>query len=400
MISAAAAAGGSFVSCAPCRLCLFGEHQDYLGLPVIALSLPLFCRIRVDPQPASRVIVLHVPALDKTTHYNLDDLPAPRQQHPKSPDHPSFPNDDDDVALAAIHEALQDGWSFPHGATCVSTIDDNLPLQAGCSTSSAFAVAWIQALARLARQPQTKTALELAQCAHRAEVTHFGKPGGTMDHVTAAVGGIVRIGPDPWDCRVLSWGNARSRGVWILADSGEPKDTLRHLWRCKNARLALLQKLDHDWDNSCSETTLLALSDDEQLLLQATRVNRDTEALAYQKWMTNISSAAELTGNDDAASGTGVGRDLGALMMEHHCALRDGLQLSTPKLEAMNAAAMNAGAWGFKVVGSGGGGCGVAWSSEEAATHVLNAMKHAGAAKGWIIRAPSNGAHILTDCDS
>lgn len=27
---------------APARLCLFGEHQDYLGLPVIAMSIDLY----------------------------------------------------------------------------------------------------------------------------------------------------------------------------------------------------------------------------------------------------------------------------------------------------------------------------------------------------------------------
>ncbi|MEC7694207.1 MAG: galactokinase family protein, partial [Bacteroidota bacterium] len=30
------AAAPAFVSFAPGRVCLFGEHQDYLGLPVIA----------------------------------------------------------------------------------------------------------------------------------------------------------------------------------------------------------------------------------------------------------------------------------------------------------------------------------------------------------------------------
>ncbi|MCH1575403.1 MAG: galactokinase family protein, partial [Flavobacteriales bacterium] len=29
----------AFVSSAPGRLCLFGEHQDYLGLPVIAMAM-------------------------------------------------------------------------------------------------------------------------------------------------------------------------------------------------------------------------------------------------------------------------------------------------------------------------------------------------------------------------
>ncbi|MBT4369578.1 MAG: galactokinase family protein, partial [Candidatus Marinimicrobia bacterium] len=30
----------------PGRICLFGEHQDYLGLPVIAMGISLRAKIR------------------------------------------------------------------------------------------------------------------------------------------------------------------------------------------------------------------------------------------------------------------------------------------------------------------------------------------------------------------
>ena len=51
-------------------------------------------------------------------------------------------------------------------------------------------------------------------------------------------------------------------------------------------------------------------------------------------------------------------------MLEHNEVLRDGpLGLSTDhRLEAMGAAALEMGAWGAKVVGSGRGGCTVALS--------------------------------------
>jgi len=369
----------SFISCAPCRLCLFGEHQDYLGLPSIALSIPLYCRIKVETEKVenggSRVIILKVPALHKTMHYNLDNLP-PRQA-PGSTEPPDF-------ALAAIHEALNDGWNFEYVGTCVSTIDDEMPMQAGCSTSSAFCVAWIQALACLAGRRLTP--LQLARRAHQAEVQHFQAPGGTMDHITCALGGLLRIGPDPWEFVTLPHDTDERLGVWILAYSGEPKDTLGHLWRCKDARLALLEKLGGDWD---ADHENLLLSKDECELLHATRVNRDTESEAFQTWTAPPDAALE---NSNVPSN--LGNQLGILMMKHHEALRDGLHLSTPKLEALNKAAMNAGAWGFKLVGSGGGGCGVAWSSVKDANSVSRAMKANGAPLVWAIRSPSLGAHI------
>ena len=339
---------------------------------MIALSLPLFCRIEVVPQSESRIICLQIPALDKSVRYDLDTLPPRQDANTKEPD----------FALAALHEAVDDGWSFAHGANCVSTVD--LPMKAGCSTSSAFTVAWIQILAVLANQ--SLTPLQLAERAHQAEVTHYKAPGGTMDHITSAVGGLLRIGPGAFQVEALPLldGDDESLGFWVLAYSGEPKDTMRHLKRCKDARITLLEKLGGDWDGdggTCS------LSNDELELLRTTRINKDMESTAFEAWKTGRT-------DDDSSP---IGRKLGSLMMRHHEALRDGLGLSTDVLEAMNVAAMEAGAWGFKVVGSGGGGCGVAWTCSANAEIVAQAMENAGAVRTCIIRRASCGAYIEYD---
>eukprot|EP00536_Pseudo-nitzschia_multiseries_P014343 jgi/Psemu1/310849/fgenesh1_kg.688_\ len=258
------------------------------------------------------------------------------------------------------------------------------------------------------------TLLELAKLAHRAEVTHFGNPGGTMDHVAIAVGsdsetkesdhkvyGALRIGPDPWKVEPLpvlpSFDSDDNKddndnGVWILAYSGEPKDTMKHLKRCKYDRLSLLQqKLKGDWDHPIgSESTL---SETEIILRNATITNRDTEEAAAKLWRSCDGSP-----HQSSTNGESVGRALANLMKEHHEALRDGLGLSTPRLEAMNQAAVDAGAWAFKVVGSGGGGCGVAWAPFCKATEVAKAMKNVvGAGENWIIERAGRGAHIVSN---
>jgi galactokinase len=343
-----------FTSIAPGRLCLFGEHSDYLNLPVIAAALPLRCEIHVTPTPDSlvRVLVIDMPCLNKVWRCDLNALPP-------SPSQPG------DFALAAVHEALADGWEFKGGATCVSTTD--IPLQAGCSSSSAFTVAWVQALAKLAGKTFSSP-LELAKMAHKAEVTHFGAPGGTMDHITSSLGGTLRIGPGQWQVQRLT--NIQA-GVWVLADSDQPKDTIGHLTRCKDDRLALFHKLGNDWDSTVPDLTT-----DEVELLEATRTNLMTENKAATIW------------------NTASGEELGALMLQHHEALRDGLRLSTDRLEGMRQAAMDKGAWGFKVVGSGGGGCAVAWTPTDKARVVAKAMEDAGAVKTFVITESCNGAFV------
>ena len=349
-----------FRSTAPGRLCLFGEHQDYLNLPCIALALPLRCTIRVTPRQDSRELILTFGS--KVWNIHLDRIP------PKQVVGSSCCDDDLDFALAAVHEVLDAGWVFRCGADCVSTT--TIPLQAGVSSSSAFCVAWIQVLAKLADHQPSLTPLETAQWAHRAEVIHFGSPGGTMDHVTSAVGGILRIGPGMWEYNRL----AMPQGVWVLAYSGEPKDTLRHLNRCKGLRVKLLEKLGGSWDN-----VVAGLSKDELVLLKATITNRDMEQNAADEWESSPSKV------------------LASYMGKHHEALRDGLFLSTPRLEAMHEAALHAGAWAFKLVGSGGGGCGVAWCHNDIAEPVALAMKQAGAPATWIISDCGEGASVSDD---
>lgn len=377
----------SFVSVAPGRLCVFGEHQDYLELPVIALALPLYCRIEVSVEPSNDncTIELHIPQLNRTNRYDYGNLPdrnrgtIDESLHPGNSAPPVLLENDPDFALAALQEAYDSGWRL-HGCIMCRSISE-LPIRAGCSSSSAFVTAWIQALAYLANIPLSP--LELAQRAFHAEVTHFNAPGGTMDHITSAYGGILRIGPDPWHVQRLPItfssitknvnGGFSNSCCWILAFSGEEKDTMKHLHRCKTARLQLLEKIGGDWDNNADD-----LSSDEIRLLKATRTNRDTEHCAAQIWMNGI---------DDV-------RGLGTLMIEHHEALRDGLHLSTPRIERIRVAALEAGAWGFKIVGSGGGGCVVAWG--DAVAEIEGAMKAAGATQTWIISNPSQGARIVS----
>mgnify|MGYP005860387899 CR=1 FL=1 len=68
---------------------------------------------------------------------------------------------------------------------------------------------------------------------------------------------------------------------------------------------------------------------------------------------------------------------LGELLTLHHEQLRDGIGVSTPKIDAMLEAALGAGALGGKINGSGGGGCMFAYAPgrEDA---VVEAMERAG----------------------
>ena len=83
---------------------------------------------------------------------------------------------------------------------------------------------------------------------------------------------------------------------------------------------------------------------------------------------------------------------IGTRLTEHHAVLRDVLQVSTPKIEAMLDASLDAGALGGKITGSGGGGCMFAYAPKNAEI-VAKAIEKVGG-KSFIISS-NNGPKIV-----
>ena len=173
-----------------------------------------------------------------------------------------------------------------------------------------------------------------------------------MDQFACGHGGLNRFGAGE-PCALHQPG-----GVFVLGDSGQPKDTQGHLRRCRDGRIPLMPYLDSPHPE---------LTSDELMLLEGTKVNRDLEA----HW-------SEVMMSDHAS-----GKEMGEGLTRHHAVLRDVLGLSTPRIEAMLDAALSAGAWGGKINGSGGGGCCFVLCPETRVEHVIDAMKAGGAAGAW-----------------
>jgi len=330
-----------------------GEHQDYLGLPVMAAAIPLRCRMVVSPSTDGKWR-LETPGL-RFAWSSDESWSAP---------HDGEWNVRDFLHAGLAHAEVQ-GWEVHAGGHVLCHVD--IPLQSGCSSSTAMVVAWVNALAYASGC--TLNPMELARHAHEVEVGRFGAPGGFMDHVAIACGGVLRIHPG-WHVESLEGGH---QGAWVLVDSGEPKNTFGHLQRCKLSRLSLLERAGGGWrpleDVAGTETW----TDEELALWRGTWRNVKLEEEAAESW------------------GKGGGEHVAKLMGSHHHVLREALGLSTPKLETLGHSAMEAGAWGYKVVGSGGGGCALVWCPRSRTDEVHNALRDAGANASWTV-SPVDGA--------
>lgn len=333
----------------PGRICLFGEHLDYLELPVIAAAINM--RMHVEITPASGVEwVIEKPDLGQEDRFRLG-----TGELEYSNGHAA------DFLRAAVNVVRGEGVALPAGAHC--RVWGEVPIQAGTSSSSALQIAWTSALLALAGDHRAVDPLAVSGLAYQSEVVEFDGSGGMMDQYSSAMGGLIRINPG---AQTFVRSISAKLGSFVLGNSLEPKDTQGILSRVQGeARRGATLLAEHlggfDWQNV--DRSRVSEVVEEKGMQIAARVamgaltNRD---ILERGW--NLLNSMPL---DHEA--------FGALLSEHHAILRDNLEISTPKIDRMLAAAIKAGALGGKINGSGGGGCMFAYAPEnpEAVAEVI-----------------------------
>jgi galactokinase len=347
----------------PGRVCLFGEHQDYLDLPVVPCAISLRVGMEGTKRP-DQLAVLDLPDIGRRESFSLAS-PLRYEQ-------------DRDYLRSSVNVMLRHGYTFACGVEC--TVHGDIPINSGTSSSSALIVTWIAFLARMSDQGKNLEPKELAKLAHEAEVLEFGEPGGMMDHYSTAYGGVLAIDFHP---EIVVERIGVTPGAFVLGDSQEPKDTTTILARVKFGVLDICRKVSetrqgfslHTAKHEDIDQMSGFLSADQLQLLHGTLRNRD------------FTREARLL----LARHPLDHRMLGSLLTAHHAVLRDVQQISTPKIERMMNAAIRAGAYGGKINGSGGGGCMFAYAPEEPERVAVAIEKEGGSA--FVVRV-DEGARV------
>ena len=344
----------------PGRVCLFGEHQDYLGLPVLAMAISLQSKISGDYRNDSLVII-HKPDIGEAEKFNLNNIDYVSSR---------------DYLKSGLNVCKRFGFRFSKGFEC--EIRSNIPIKAGTSSSSSILVSWIHFLSKIADNPMDLDKNKIAELAYAAEVIEFDSPGGMMDQYSTALGGLIYLESNP---KVVVEQLTKDLGAFVLGDSMEQKDTIGILSRCRDDRLAIIKKM-REFNSDINFHTISLdqiesynLNEDEQKLIQGTIKNRELLLRAFEE--INKSEFDE--------------KLFGGLLNEHHFVLRDVLKVSTPKIELMLKCALEAGAYGGKINGSGGGGCMFAYCPKNP-EEVKEAIEKAGG-KAYIIYS-SGGTKI------
>jgi galactokinase len=208
-------------------------------------------------------------------------------------------------------------------------VEADLPQGAGLGSSGAFEVAVALAVceaAGLELEP-----LELARVCRRSEQRALGVPSGILDQAASLLG---------------------RAGHALLLDCGS---------------------LEHRWVALPDGVAIVVLDSGERHSLEASGYadrRRELEA-GDPRRLRHVETENERVRETVAALERGDVRALGPLFAAGHASLRDDYEVSTPALDALVAAALDAGAFAARMTGGGFGGCVLALAEPERADDVL-----------------------------
>jgi galactokinase len=320
-------------SSAPGRICLFGEHQDYLGFPVIAAAIDLRITIRgearpCEPGPGESPVKLELMDMDQTMVFDMEDSRCAGKQ---------------DYLKSVVNVLKKKGLYRPRSIE--AAVKGNVPIRAGTSSSAALSVSWTGFLLKAMAGPSLKPSA-IAELAYQAEVEEFNESGGRMDQYTSAMGGIVYL---DFYRGITAFSLPMALKEFVLGDSLQPKDTQKTLKRVRTAQEEAFRHLARYLE--FKDNFHVVYEQAEPFLEKIPPQSRPyLEAALLNHRITDWARYELLKDSPDI-------RRIADLMNRHQALLRDNLKVSTPKIDTMLEKALAAGALAGKINGSGEGGC-------------------------------------------
>ena len=352
------------ISKAPARVCLFGDHQDYLNLPVIACAIDRFIEIKAN-RNNSDFLKIYKTDLNEIEKININD--------------PLENIENEDYLKLALKVLKRYNCKPKFGYDIY--ISGDIPINAGLSSSSALTVAWIQFLILAYEIDIPVSKLVLSKLAYETEVIEQGSSGGKMDQYTISHGKTIFLDTSNDKIKIFS----KPVNYLIIGVSGESKDTLGMLSSLKSKTWEAINKvkskvLDFDPKNIDLKKInmyLKILDEKLQPYLEAAIINYKITQKAKKEFLKNKIE----------------NQIIGKLMSEHHKLLKNNLKITTPNIDLMIDISLKSGAFGAKIIGSGGGGCIAVLSDKKNVNQIISNLKEGGAIDAFKVNV-SNGPEL------
>ena len=160
------------ISKAPGRVCLFGDHQDYLGLPIIATTIDKEITIEAIKNNTKEFKIFKKD-LDIHDSISLNQ---------------NISSDEKDFLRIALR-VLKKYDCIPNEGYDIE-IKSEIPINSGLSSSSALIVAWVNFRLTTFSDIRISPRL-LADLSYEIEVKEMNGSGGKMDQYTIASGKTI-----------------------------------------------------------------------------------------------------------------------------------------------------------------------------------------------------------------
>jgi galactokinase len=327
---------------APGRICLFGEHQDYLNYPVISMAISKYIYLEAE-RILEQKFIIDMPDINEYVEISL------------SSKHLEYESKRDYLKSGYNH-FIRRGILFDKGYKIKITGD--IPIGAGASSSSALVLAWLSFLNLIsnAHLNQEQLAIE----GYNAEVKEFNEAGGMMDHYTSVFGNILYLEPKEFHPQ-FSLIDTKLHG-FILGDSLQKKDTVYDLMKVKNTALKafkILREVYPNFDKFKSsleeiKAYLPNLKKEYRNIIKGNIINRDITQQAKNLIFQNLNLLQKKDVNSHNL--LNFYNELGNLLIKHHSQLDQNIGISTKKINDMLKRCFKSGALGGKINGSGFGG--------------------------------------------
>lgn len=334
----------------PGRICLFGDHQDYLGLPIIACAINRYVEIKGAPNE-SEVFHLDLPDMNSSRNFHI---------------HENFEALEKGDHIAAVYRVVKRYGCNPDKGYNL-TIKGSIPINAGLSSSSAVVVGWTRFLLETFGCHREVTDDLIARIAYEAEVIEHNSPGGRMDQYSIALGDIIFLETD--EAAKYQKIGTQLEGL-VIGESGIPKNTVGLLGELRGKALRSIEIVQQEVPDFDLQSAVL--SDVEKYSHLLSEELAPFFYAAIKNHM--ITQKASKTFSKMPLDYPKIGH----LVNEHHTVLKEVLKITPPKIDAMINAALEAGAYGAKIVGSGGGGSICALAPKEKQQAVIDSIAAVG----------------------
>lgn len=355
---------------APGRVNIIGEHTDYNDGFVLPTTTSAYTNVTAERRD-DRQVRLRSRNLNDAKSFSLDDV--------ATSDSPTWA----DYARGVAVEIEAHGIALC-GADI--TIDGNIPIGGGLSSSASFEVGIAVALLDIAGA--TLPDKRIAQLCQLAEIHFAGVNCGIMDQM--AIAGCERGKAMLIDCRTLHTQHADipDHARLLVVDSG-----VRHLLPESDYNERATECADAASILSRNDAGVKALRDVSVEMLESSR--DELGELLFRRARHIVTENQRVLDAFDALQSADL-QSLGQLVSQSHASLRDDFQISCgPVDQLVEIADTCSGALGSRQIGGGFGGCVLCLTTDE----YLDAVREQIAVEYGRISGQTPWVHVVEPSD-